>query len=417
MEKTAEVMAKEIKETLNTLTQELEAVKSKETATPKEVQDAQNALDTFKEEVGKSYVSQEKMTQTIEELKTQNQAEIKAFKESFEAQNKTDKTFNTAIKDAFSENYEQIKEFIKNKNGGSLEIAVKAPDVIGTPNIATTAEGVYAASQLNTYDPFLRDDIYLEQYFDVGRTNKPSLPYMTELMGEGDAALVAEGDLKPLIDVDFEIKYSQTKKPAGSMKINDEAADDFPWLLDAARNTLKRRHDIARQNILLDNTDGVRSMASPFNAALLTGIQVQSPQKYDAICALATAISVQSEGVFMPNVVFINNIDLLEMKLTKDGENNYLIPPFKSADGAEIGGIRLVARPTIPLGEFIIGDMRNVKLRNYKDYFVTFGWENDDIRRNRFTMIGESRFHFYVSANEARGIISGTFADVITAIT
>ena len=47
---------------------------------------------------------------------------------------------------------------------------------------------------------------------------------------------------------------------------------------------------------------------------------------------------------------------------------------------------------------------------------IRFGYENDDFSKNLITMIGESRYHLYITDNEKRAIISGTFDDVIAAL-
>jgi hypothetical protein len=421
MAKTTEEMAAEFKQTLANLKTELDTVKSKETASPSEVQAAHDAIENFKtanEEVLKDFAKVSDIATIKQELKDA-QDEIEALIQKGNTVPNGEVSFDQSVSNTLTEKHEEIKDFVANKSkGGWLDIQVKVPELITSGNITTAVTpDNYAGSQATTYDPFLRDEIFIEQYFDVGSTDMPSLPYVNEEAGEGDAEIVAEGGLKPLIDADFNVKYSTAKKVAGRMKASEESLSDFKWLQAAMTTTLKRKHDIARQNDLL-GVNGIAGLATPFNSALLTGLAtlIQNPQKYDAIVALQTAITVQSEGVFKPNVIFVNNIDSLDMKLEKDDDNNYLTAPFVSADGTVIDGIRVVAKPTIPVGDFIIGDFKNVNLRNVWEYMIRFGYENDDFSKNLITMIGESRYHLYITDNEKRAIISGTFDDVIAAL-
>ncbi len=334
-------------------------------------------------------------------------------------------SFLEAVKNAVKEKSEEFKEFLTNKQkGGFFDFQIKAPEAVTSTHVTSAATpDNYTASNADGYSPYTREEIFVENFFDMGSTDKPTIGYVNEEAGEGDAAIVAEGSLKPLIDADFNVKFSQAAKVAGRMKASEEALFDFKWLESAMKTTLKRKHDIAKQDQLLNgdglgsNLSGIKTIATPFNAALLTGITVSSPQFYDAIASVAAAIEVQSEGVFVPNVAFVNTIDALQMKLTKDDDKNYILPPFISQDGRVIDNIRVVAKPTIPVGEFVIGDMKNVKLRNVWGYTVRIGQEMDDLSKNMYTMIGESRLHLYITDNDKRGIISGTFADVITAIT
>ena len=330
-------------------------------------------------------------------------------------------SFKQSVASAIKEKHEALKTFYKANESiqsGSFEIQVKAAAVTTTGNITPTgAADIYAAQSVDGVSEYQRGDIFLEQYLDAGSTELASIPYVDESPGEGDAAIVAEGSLKPLIDVDYATQYSQARKVAGRMKATEEALYDYGWLESAMTNTLKKKHDIARQNDLIGATNGIESIATAFNASILGGVKVVSPQYYDCIAALVAGIANDSEGYYIPNVIFVNTLDNLTKMLTKDDNKNYVMPPFADAQGNIIEGVRVVARPSLTAGSFIVGDFKNVKLRNLWGYTVRFGWENDDFGKNQITMVGESRYHLYATTNDKRGIIKGTFADVITALT
>lgn len=422
MEKTAKEMADEIQGNYDALKTNVETLE-KEGATKTEVQEAKDALEAYKNdntEALKGYVKGEvvdnmetRLKKAEDELKDA-QTEIESMKENVTTTGSV--SFTEAVSSALKEKHDEIKTFAANKSkGGWLDVVIKAPGNVTTDNVTTVATPAdYAASNATSYSEYIREEIFVEEFFDVGRTDKPSIPYVNEEAGEGDAAIVAEGSLKPLIDADFNVKYSQAVKVAGRMKASEESLSDFSWLQAAMTNTLKRKHDIARQNDLITGTSGISNIATPFNVAMLAGITIDTPQNYDVIASMVTAIQVQSEGVFTPNVVFVNNVDALEMKLQKDQDKNYMLPPFIAQDGRVVDGVMVVAKPSLTVGEFIIGDFKNVNLRNYWDYTVRFGWENDDFSKNMITMIGESRYHIYITDSDKRGIIKGTFDAVKT---
>ena len=417
-EKTAQEMAGEINDTLATLKQELEAVKTKETATPEDVQAATKALEDFKTE-NASTIAENKavVEQLVKDLKD-SQAEIKSIKDA--GSNKTPESFNGAVSKALKENFKGLQDFMSKKAvSNTFEIKVlKVAGNLTNANIGATTDGdVYAAQGITSVSEFPRQEIFLEQYLDVASTELASIPFMDELPGEGDAAIVAEGSPKPLIDADYELAYSRARKVAGKMKASEEVLSDYGWVEGAIQNTLRRKHDIARQADLLGATNGLLSFATPFNAAILGGVKVDAPQYYDVLAALVAGISSESEGSYVPNVIFVNTLDNLKKMLTKDANQNYVMPPFADADGNIIEGVRVVAKPSIAAGTFIVGDFKNVILRNLWEYTVRFGWENADFTNNMITMVGESRYHLYTTTNDKRGIVSGTFADVITALT
>ena len=313
--------------------------------------------------------------------------------------------FKASVAKALKDNHEKLKEFHKNNSNGigSFEIQVKAAAVTTTANVTPSgAANIYAAQSVDGISAYERGDIFLEQYLDVGSTQLASIPYVDEQPGEGDAAIVAEGSLKPLIDTDYVTSFSQARKVAGRMKATEEALYDYGWLESAMTNTLRKKHDIARQNDLLGATNGLESIATAFNSTILGGVTVTNPQYYDCIAALVAGIANDSEGYYMPNVIFVNTLDNLKKSLTKDANQNYVMPPFADAQGNIIEGVRVVAKPSITAGDFIIGDFKNVKLRNLWGYTVRFGWENDDFSKNQISMVGESRYHLYATTNDKR---------------
>ena len=419
------------------INKELSALKEQvaKAATPESVEEANKALEAFKTEnaealkgftSSKDFDAVKKQVETLKKDLAEANLEIAAMNEKGNVEPEA-LTIKQAIKNALSSKNEdgvskadELKNWAKKAfetQSGNFSVTIKAPEVTTTGNVTpSTAAGVFAAQSVSSYSPYEREEIFVEQYFDVGSTELASIPFVDEQPGEGDAAIVAEGSLKPLIDVDYVTDYSQARKVAGRMKATEEALYDYGWLESAMTTTLKRKHDIAKQADFL-GANGLDGIATAFNASILGTVKVVNPQYYDAIAALVAGIANDSEGAYIPNLVFVNTLDNLKKMLIKDGNSNYVMPPFADAQGNIIDGVRIVAKPSIPAGTFVIGDFKNVKLRNLWGYTVRFGWENDDFGKNQITMVGESRYHLYATTNDKRGIIKGALADVITAIT
>ena len=362
-------------------------------------------FDTVKDQV-------EKMAKDLEEANK----EILALTENGGSAKAT--TFKQAVSEEIKSKHDDFLKFYESQKtigSGSFEFVIKAPETVTTGNFTpTTAADVYAQQSVSGYSEYLYGNIFLDQYLDVGETELASIPFVDEVPGEGDFEIVAEGGLKPLIDVDFVIDYSRPRKAAGAMKATEEVLSDVKWMESAMTGTLKKKHDNFKQGDVLAALTG---FATPFNATILGGVKVTAPQYYDMMAALAAGVSNSSEGNYTINLILVNTLDNLKKQLTKDGDGNYVMPPFADANGNIISGVRVQAHPKVPIGTYIAGDMRNVKVRNLWGYTVRFGWENDDIRRNLITMIGESRYHIYCTTNDKRGIITGTFADLETALT
>lgn len=391
-------------------------------ATQEDIDKAVKAFEDAQEKQMEGYVPSkdfDAIKQQVEDLaKDLEEAnkEILAFVEKGDSMQ--DISLRGAIRKSLKDNYDDLKSFFdenKKIGKGNFEIQVKVPEIVTTQNVTPTdIASTFAAQSVASYSEYLYGYIYLESFLDVGSTNSATIAFVDEVPGEGDAAIVAEGALKPLIDVDFVTSFSQAVKVAGRMKVTEEALYDYVWLESAMVSTLKKKHDIARQQDVLTR---VLSLATPFNAAILADISgVSNPQYYDVLASLAAGMANSSEGYYVPNVVMVNTMDNLKKKLTKDGNQNYVMPPFADASGNIIDGLTVVANPSVTAGTFVIGDMRNIKVRNVWGYTVRFGWENDDFSRNQITMLGESRYHVYATTNDKRGIITGNLADVELAI-
>lgn len=427
MAKTPEEMVEDINKGIETIKSDLSKALKQEDLdnVSEEIKKLKESFKDFDSEKFKNQSEEvEKLNKSIEALQTAQKNIDKSMEDLGKATKREvlpNLSFKQTVAKALKEKHEDLKKFYKaneSVQSGSFEVQVKAAAVTTTGNITPTgAADIYAAQSVDSVSEYERGDIFLEQYLDAGSTELASIPYVDESPGEGDAAIVAEGSLKPLIDVDYATSYSQARKVAGRMKATEEALYDYGWLESAMTNTLKKKHDIARQNDLIGATNGIESLATAFNASILGGVKVVSPQYYDCIAALVAGIANDSEGYYIPNVIFVNTLDNLKKVLTKDANNNYVMPPFADAQGNIIEGVKVVARPSLTAGSFIIGDFKNVKLRNLWGYTVRFGWENDDFGKNQITMVGESRYHLYATTNDKRGIIKGTFADVITALT
>lgn len=420
--KTPQEMAELHNEYSNKQIEDLKAVVAK-SGTKEEIDAANKSIETFKlenAEAIKGFAKSADVDATNKKV-DDLQSDMTSLIETMKVNNgQKEVSFSQAIKNVLTEEkFNEIKSHVQSKSkGGWLELEVlKVAGTVTTANASdTSAPANYAASIATSYSPYTYGDQFVEQYLTTGATDLANVAYVNESAGEGDAAIVAEGGLKPLIDADFNTKFSAAKKVAGRMKASEESISDYKWLMSAIEGKLKGSHDRARQADVLSS---VIASASAFNASLLTGftkLPIGTSSLYDAIAAVVATVAVESEGVFIPNVAFVNTIDALQMKLTKDANNNYVLPPFMDASGRMIEGVMVIAKPQITAGTYVIGDLKNINLLNVWGYTVRIGWENDDFSKNLVTMLGESRYHVYITDNDKRGIVQGTFAAVKTAI-
>lgn len=233
---------------------------------------------------------------------------------------------------------------------------------------------------------------------------------------DGSAAAVAEGNLKPQIDFDWVEKSAKVEKIAAWIKVSKEMLADLPGLrneLDtelAEKILLKTDDDLWDGNGTSPNIKGITEFAQAFSVP--AGLAGTISSKVEAIIA---AMGQIMEDHFMPSIGLVNPIDVLAMNLEKTPDGHYKMPPFRSADGTVIAGVRLVENLGVPTGEFLVGDFSKWRVRIREGFNIDVGLVNDDFIRNLVTILGEIRLVSYVKSNHLNAFVHGTYEDAIDA--
>lgn len=296
----------------------------------------------------------------------------------------------------------QIRAAITMTEGTSLGGSVYLPNAQVLPGVIDLVR-----VQPTFWDRLAKPSTKANPLVWVNKTNK-----------QGNAAFIGEGVLKPLASFELSTESSTPKKVAERMKISTEMLNDIDYITGVIENELRYEVDMASSAAVLTGTasatnpKGVTKYASAYTLATITGIT--APNNSDAIiAAIAQLRSLNFNGTL---TAYMNPVDIAIMNLAKSTQGVYVIPPFSTANGMQIGGVTIVEDNNIAVGYLLIGDMSKYHVQMYQDFFVAWGWENDDFTKNLITVIGERRFHQWVSANETGAFIYDTFANIKTII-
>lgn len=252
-----------------------------------------------------------------------------------------------------------------------------------------------------------------------GRTSANPYVWVNKTNKQGNATFIGEGVTKPLASFELQTESSVPKKVAEAMKASTELLYDVDGMESFIRDELTYEVMMAANTAVLTGTAsstspaGITTIASAYT---LTTISTPNPNNTDAIVAASTQI--RSMNFNQPLTAFMNPIDIANMQLQKASDSGvYMLPPMASANGLNINGIPVIEDNNIAVGYLLIGDMSKYRILMYQDFFIQFGWENDDFRKNLVTVIGEMRFHQFYSANHVGAWVYDTFANIKTAIT
>lgn len=325
------------------------------------------------------------------------------------------------------DNHDKIKS-LKSQGNGMIELVVKAPTSVTTgsatnPDDIPELAGVQQAapSTVNLRSTFVQS---LTSNFN---TSLAAYPYTESLPKDGDYAFVAEGTLKPQIDFKIESRYAQPSKIAAWIHLSDESIEDIPGLQSIANDYLRKKHDLKKQNGLLFGT-GVSPEpkgATVYGRTFVAGSMataITNPNFMDIVNAAVTDVytthNYQDEMAYMPSLVVINPIDFfIQFTSAKDADGKPLYPTAAMFSVVNVGGMTIMPERAIPAGKIFVADMSKYNTTNYIDYTVKIGWINDDMIKNQFVMLGESRFHAFVKKLDEQAFLYDDIATIKTAIT
>lgn len=272
-----------------------------------------------------------------------------------------------------------------------------------------------------TRDP--QRDIFIESISDVTTITKDHLSYV-EVTNESGAPLpTAELGTIPEKDFEFTEFKAPLKKITVSNKHSVEILKDAPQLVAAIKSFLQEDVNIVVDQQLLNgsgtgnNLSGVFNIASVLDATAVGTKRVQDANLYDVIRVAITKIAVIGKGKFRANYVLLNPDDADELDLTKDANNNYILPPYRSADGTMIKGARVIENVGVEAGKFLVGDFRklHVGIQGGAEIEMTNS-DGTDFSKDILTVKIRRRIASYVRQNDSGAFWTGTIATVKAAL-
>ena len=295
----------------------------------------------------------------------------------------------------------------------NLVVDTKAASAVASTSVAPHIGGVVD----NTLSVDPKAQTVIRQYSNVAPANGRSLTYAEFVPGEGDAAWVPEGGLKPAMDATLEEHTITAGKVALTVKLTEETLTDLPQLVAEIRAEIINRIGLAEEEGILngngENGD-VKGVSDNMSAFSLTSLSVEKANTFDAIVAAYTQVISTSNMAYRPNLVLINPLDYAAMQLTKDVNGQYL-RPFTAGDEL-IKGLQVVTTTAVEQGTIILGDFNYLNIRDVWELTISFGWVNDDFQNNLVTMMGEKRLVPYIKSQYKTAFVKDTIANIITAI-
>lgn len=246
---------------------------------------------------------------------------------------------------------------------------------------------------------------FIINYVNRGRTNFSMLPWVNETSVEGAAATVQEGALKPLWNTRFKVEMSTAKKIAAMSTITEEFDQDLPGFTTIVERLLTeevtRKWDDAVYAAVI-------AVAKAYTITGLNG-KVDDANLYDALRAMMAQVGKNN---FNTNFIGVNPVTNALIEMQKSATDRlYLMPPFWQR-------INSILREGNKVAEnyALVGDIGQYNVDVYKDLVLKVGYNDDDFRRNQFSVVAEVRYHDYISDNRKNALVYDNLNTIVSTI-
>ena len=306
---------------------------------------------------------------------------------------------------------------MKEKSGASVQFTLKA---VGTMALSTNTTGQIPQADIEAgITRIVRRNPFVLELVNVGTIMSNVWEWVEQKNAEGGADMTAEGAKKSQADFDLVVASANVKKVTAFIKVTKEMLDDVELMRSEIDQELTELIQLKIDDQLLNGTgltvnlNGINTTATVYAAGAFA-LAIPTPNKWDV---LRTAINQVRTNLFEPTHIVLHPTDMTSMELTKATDGQYIMPPFTTADGSTVSGIRIVANTGVAIGSFLVGDFSKAGVRFKEGLTINVGYENDDFTKNLVTILAEARLVLRVKSNHYGAFVKGVFATAITAIT
>lgn len=304
-----------------------------------------------------------------------------------EMQNRASNEDNGDIEKQLSKHIENMRNAVKSR--GQYDTVIKTnytrSSVTSNPMGQMLPDyGLIGNAKFGLYDAFPK--------IPVGPESNGVIRYIDQTTGTRNAAATAEGSALPESAVAWQGYTLPLEKIGTTIPITEEAlrhtarlaAEVEMFLQTDVRTAIES--NLATGNGSTPNLKGIYTSATVYTAA---AANITDANIFDLLVKMGESITGDTTygGKYQPNVAFMNISDINKMKLKKDANYNYIIPPFVSRDGQVVNGYTIIGSPFITANTCVLGDSRFAKIYEESGYLFDIGYNlTGDYAKDILTM-------------------------------
>lgn len=298
-------------------------------------------------------------------------------------------------------------------NDGKTKFTMDIKTNVTSASISGDSQGVYLPGfGQEAFKGLVLENLF--KRFSLPANHHGTVYYVDQTTVTRNAANKNEAAAAP------ESALAWTQRSLGIGKILDsipltyEAMNDIAQLVPEVEMFIENNMKLKIQSNLwngdgsLPNWKGIYTYSTDFSQALAvagiaagTVLAVDDASIYDLIVQLKTYISNGKESKYMADTVIMNPVDINKYKLKKDANNNYMLPPFVSANGTTIDNVQVIECSEVTANTLAIGDKKWVRYYDVQGISLEFGLDADDFTKDLVTLKARKRGNLLVRTVDA----------------
>lgn len=269
------------------------------------------------------------------------------------------KNFDQELRAVWAKSKDSIANFMSEK-GDKFALNLKTEVTRASVADNTMASDVAGLAHIPRRNNAVSD---LFNQATLGPNSNGTIRYWQEAAQTDNAAPVAESAVISESAITWEEILLPLRKIGDSMRVTREALEDVSFISAEIRNFSLKNVELQldEQALLGDGTgqnfSGVDLVAPNYAAGGFAGLFGTAATIYDVISTgIVQIANAGQNSVFVPNAIVMNPTDAELMRLSKDADNNYIMPTWLSTDGMSVKGVRIIESQLVPANQAYIGD-------------------------------------------------------------
>jgi hypothetical protein len=220
------------------------------------------------------------------------------------------------------------------------------------------------------------------------------------------AAAVAEGVAFPESTAKFKKGSVSIQKVGDTLPVTEEFFEDAQMFAAELGMFLDTNValEVDRQLALGDGTGNtITGLVASVDAYVPAAAGIADASIYDLLVKVSESITAGGGSKYMPNFAVMNIADINKMKLKKDANNNYVMPPFVTRDGSSVSGITVIEANIITANTLVLGDNRFARIYEKGGVEMSKGYSGTQFVEDEMTLKARKRMAFLIRAADKGG--------------